>query len=165
MHTRRIFGEVQYFRQWWLWLVMLLPLADMIWNLYHLWPANRDSSQHDMIVLLGIILPLLVLLLFLFMRLETEIREDGIYVRFFPFHLKFRKYDWREIDKIYLREYKPIREYGGWGIRGFGKNRALNVSGNMGLQLELKSGKKLLIGTGRKDEISHILENQASGKQ
>lgn len=165
MHTKKIFVEVQYFRQWWIWLILLLLVADLAWSAYHLLSANQAASESTMTLLFGIVLPLLVVLLFVVMRLETEIREDGIYVRFFPFHLKFRKHDWREIDKMYLREYKPIREYGGWGIRGLGKNRALNVSGNMGLQLELKSGKKLLIGTGRSDEISHILKDQAKWKR
>ena len=56
-----------------------------------------------------------------------------------------------------IREYKPIMEYGGWGIRGFGSNRALNIKGKIGLQLVFKNGQKLLIGTQKADEIVKIL--------
>jgi len=40
----------------------------------------------------------------------------------------------------------------------FGKGRALNMSGNMGLQLELKDGKKLLIGTQKFEELEQLLQ-------
>ncbi|MBK8703741.1 MAG: hypothetical protein IPN33_08970 [Saprospiraceae bacterium] len=63
--------------------------------------------------------------------------------------------------KVYVRQYKPIAEFGGWGLRYSmsGKGRALNVSGNMGLQLEFKDGKKLLIGTQKPKEIELVLTN------
>ncbi|MES2389410.1 MAG: hypothetical protein V4543_15515, partial [Bacteroidota bacterium] len=56
--------------------------------------------------------------------------------------------------KAYIRTYSPMGEYGGWGIRyGINKGWLYNVSGNMGLQLELLDGKKVLIGTRKPDEI------------
>ena len=63
------------------------------------------------------------------------------------------------MSKCYVREYSPIAEYGGWGLRGgfFGKGSALNVSGNKGLQLELKNNKKILIGTNKPKELSETL--------
>ena len=59
-----------------------------------------------------------------------------------------------------MRTYKPIVEYGGWGLRSgvFGSGQAFNVYGNIGLQLELKNRKKLLIGTQKKYEIEKALE-------
>lgn len=89
--------------------------------------------------------------------LETEIKADGVYVRFNPFHSSFRHYSWDKITKSFIREYRPIREYGGWGLRGLGKRRALNVSGNIGLQLEFKNGDTLLIGTQKGEELAQVL--------
>ena len=84
-----------------------------------------------------------------------------MYIRFFPFHLKFKFYPWDSIRKSYLRQYSPLGEYGGWGLRIglFGKGTAYNVSGNWGLQLEFTNKKKLLIGTVRPEELSSTLEN------
>ena len=50
-------------------------------------------------------------------------------------------------------------EYGGWGLRYgfFGKGRALNVSGNTGLQIEFNNGKRLLIGTNKPRELKEVL--------
>ena len=48
-------------------------------------------------------------------------------------------------------------QYGGWGIRGFKSNRAYNVSGKIGLQLEFKNGDKLLVGTQNGQEMNDVL--------
>ncbi|MHC4187375.1 MAG: hypothetical protein ACYSRQ_04200 [Planctomycetota bacterium] len=54
-----------------------------------------------------------------------------------------------DLKECYIRTYRPIKEYGGWGIRyGFGESgKAYNVKGNQGLQLVFENGKRLLIGT------------------
>lgn len=51
-------------------------------------------------------------------------------------------------------------DYGGWGLRlgFFGKGRAYNISGNIGMQIVFKDGKKLLIGTQKSAEIKSFLE-------
>lgn len=51
-------------------------------------------------------------------------------------------------------------DYGGWGFRFglFGKGRALNVSGNKGIQLVLTDGTRLLIGTNKPDEARQALQ-------
>lgn len=115
---------------------------------------NPASDTTLILVTVGVIL--LTNLIFA-LRLETEIKSDGIYVRFFPIHFKYRFYPWTHIDKAYVRKYNPILEYGGWGLRGIGKNRALNISGNQGLQLVLEENKRLLIGTRKPEEVSDVL--------
>ena len=74
-------------------------------------------------------------------------------------NLKFKFYDWKNISKSYIRQYQPIIEYGGWGIRIglFGKGRAFNVRGNKGLQLEFKDNNKLLIGSNNSEELERVL--------
>jgi hypothetical protein len=107
-------------------------------------------------VTLGIFL---VVIVFLFsMRLDTEITDEGIYVQFFPFHLHRRFYPKASIQEIYVREYKPILEYGGYGIRYSFSGKAYNVRGKMGLQLKFKDGGKLLIGTQKMEEMEDILK-------
>jgi hypothetical protein len=93
-------------------------------------------------------------------RLDKVIKKDGIYVRFFPFHLRFKHYSWDKLTKSFVRQYSPIAEYGGWGLRFglFGKGTAYNISGNKGLQLQFIDNKKLLIGTNKPDELTETLK-------
>ena len=44
-----------------------------------------------------------------------------------------------------------------WGIRGLGRNRAYNVSGDRGVELLLADGRKVLIGSLRPDELEQAI--------
>lgn len=157
-----LFTETQRFTQWWLWLLMAGINSIFLYGIYQQIIGGEpwgDKPMGDTGLLLTAGLVLLLTISLLSMRLETQLKKDGIYVRFFPFHLKFRHYAWDGILKCFVRKYNPIGEYGGWGIRfgGFGRGRALNVSGNMGLQLEFTDHKKLLIGTNEPEELTIAL--------
>ena len=53
--------------------------------------------------------------------------------------------------------YSPLVEYGGWGIRGWGKNVALNARGNRGVRLMLMDGRRVLVGSQRAEELAAAL--------
>ena len=79
--------------------------------------------------------------------LTTLVRNDGVYVRFFPFHLKWVVFLFEDIDTYQTCTYNALKDYGGWGIRYGPKGKAYNVSGNRGLKLRLKDGRTVLIGS------------------
>lgn len=149
-----LFFEKQKFNQLWLWFLILVPfLYILIYFLNH-----RGSDLTTLIVVsCTLILSILILVI---IKLETIIKKEGIHIRFFPFHIKYRQYAWSDISKLYMRKYDAISEYGGWGIRINlrGKGKAFNVSGNNGLQLEFKNNKKILIGTQKPEELIKALK-------
>jgi hypothetical protein len=161
MTNPTIYIEKQRFKQWWLWLILLITNVHGLYTAYFQFIKSKNTIDKQLNinnVLIETIIILAINLLFYYIKLETRIDSKSISVRFFPFQLKERVYDWEEIKSANIRTYKPLMEYGGWGIRGFGNNRALNISGNKGLQLEFKNGKKLLIGTIKATEMESILE-------
>ena len=104
-------------------------------------------------IIFGIGLPL-----FMFTtNLTTEVHSDGLYIRFFPFHLSFRRIAIEEIGGFEVCTYNPIKDYGGWGIRYGRKGKAYNVSRNRGVQLELLNRKHLLIGSQKPEELAEAL--------
>ncbi len=156
------FSETQKFRQWWLWFLFagIKGVMGFFIVTQVLFGKPFGSSLVDnALLLIGFLFMLILSLLFFIMKLETRISDTGIAVRFFPIQLKFRNYNWEDIEEVYLREYAPLAEYGGWGIRYslVGKGRAFNVSGRTGLQLVFKDGRKLLIGTSKPDDIMQVL--------
>lgn len=160
------FKEQQHFRQLWLWLILFLFSSFVLYKTIRVLqgdPMNGESANSPELFI-SVFAMLLVVTLFIFARLDTIIKSDGIYYRFIPFQFKLRKIEWSQISKAYVRKYNAILEYGGWGLRLgiFGKGRAYNVSGNMGLQLELKSGKMFLIGTKKAEEMEEAI-TKASG--
>lgn len=151
MEHETLFTEKQRFTQWWFWLIMILVVASAFYY---------EESTLEKIVVLVILIPFFLFIL----NLETEISSEGISVRFFPFHLKKKFFAWDEIVKAEVREYSPLLEYGGWGIRRGMSGVAYNVKGNMGLQLVLKNGKKILIGTQKAEELKQILAERENKK-
>ena len=106
-------------------------------------------------------LPLVFLFMLLRAELRTTINEKYVAFSYRPFIKKEKVYEWAVIENCYIRIYNPVKEYGGWGIRtafkrGYG--RAYNVSGKMGIQLELKNGDLILIGTRKPKEAEEVIK-------
>lgn len=170
MKNEVLFSEKQKFKQWWLWLLIIGINGFLLYGAFAQIAGgqpfgSKPISNTGLVIITGSML--LLTLLMANLRLETMIKNDGIYVRFFPFHLKFKHYNWEKLTKSYVRQYSPVKEFGGWGLRFglFGKGTAFNVSGNQGLQLEFSNKKKLLIGTNKPDELSAVLKKIGQQKQ
>jgi hypothetical protein len=156
-----VYKERQFFRNPFILMLLLAIIGMSIWALVQQVFLGKPFGQNpapDAFVILFSMFPIIFILFFLFMRLDTVIDEHQISVVLSPFGR--RTIEWKDVQKAYIRTYKPIMEYGGWGIRyGFGnKGMAFNVDGNKGLQLELNNGKKILIGTKKANELSEYLK-------
>mgnify|MGYP006883055308 CR=1 FL=1 len=158
----RIFKEEQRFTQTWLIVLlvisMITPIAIMT-NEY----SKENSTMSLNELLLTTSLMVVVILPIFFFKLKTRIDEKGIHYQFFPFHFSARSILWSELKAAHTRKYDAITEYGGWGLKGGflwrkSKGVAYNVSGDIGIQLEYKSGKKILIGTQKLNEINAVLK-------
>ncbi len=161
MKNNILFSEKQHFKQWWIFLLLFLIAGIFIFgfikqNILGGQFGNNPMSNTGLII--SNIIVILFIILFLCLRLDTQIKEDGIYVRFFPFAFKFKHYSWENIEALYMKEYSVLKEYGGWGIRFGISGKALNVSGKNGLQLKLKNTGALLIGTNQPEEMTKVLK-------
>lgn len=96
--------------------------------------------------------------------MQARVRKEGIEILCLPLRCLRRQIAWEEIERIYARTYSPILEYGGWGIRLGRSGTAYNIRGNQGIQLELKNGKRLLIGTQQPQEFLEAVRSAAPGK-
>lgn len=92
-------------------------------------------------------------------HLAVRIVPRGIEYRFFPFHVTERLIPFSDIKIVEVRDYKPMSEYGGWGIRGNAKRRAYTISGKKGMEFHLKSRRIILLGTQKQDEFATALRS------
>ena len=143
-----LFEENQSFRHPWLWTLKLAIMAVLL-------VASLNASEGAPWIVLGLVLA--VALLLYSMRLSVQVDTEAVRIRFFPIWKK--TIPLAEIVRWEGRTYRPILEYGGWGIRysPFGKGWAYNVSGNQGVQLELANGKRILIGSQRAEELARAI--------
>tara|TARA_R110000868_G_scaffold143107_3_gene360879 strand:- start:497 stop:1006 length:510 start_codon:yes stop_codon:yes gene_type:complete len=158
--SKILFKEEQKFTQWWLWLLLLSPLAVLIYSIFE--PIFSEagftegnysflnSTSSDFWIPFFILLSILVL--FMLLKLKTEITKERISMRYFPLFSK--EWLWIDIEKAEVINYGFV----GYGIRiSLKHGMVYNVKGTKGLALLLKNGKKIVLGTQRPEELEHIL--------
>lgn len=159
--TDLVFCEVQKFS---LWLRVIFAASMMVIVGFLIFALNKIPAQTSTpipptaLTIVGIVISITVAAIFLIAKLQTEVRVDGLYVRYFPFHLSFKKLGSHDIAQCRPTTYKPLLEYGGWGIRYGKSGKAYNVSGNEGVQLIFKNGKRLLIGSQKSEELAKAIQ-------
>jgi hypothetical protein len=154
------FREEQRFRQLWIWILILGVAALQWWGWIQQILLGRpfgDNPGPDWMVwvfwaLFGIGLPLF----FVYLRLVVEVDDQGVWLRYVPLTRRVIRFD--EIERCEATDYQPLRQYGGWGVRGLGSNRAYNVSGSQGVRLHLRSGDVVVIGSQRSQELALAID-------
>ena len=166
MKANIMFQEIQKQNQKWIWFLLIIILCFVIFGFVQQVFFNKPFGTHpvpDWVFSFFFFLPLFFIGFLLRTELRTTINEEHIGFSYRPFFKRKKVIEWKDVEKCYVRIYSPIKEYGGWGLRtAFNgkRGKAYNVSGNMGIQLELKSGELILIGTRKpaeaKEQIKRI---------
>jgi len=135
----------------WVWLIMAIIICSLVWAALS---GSRGGGQ-GVLALPAVLLALIVNLLLM----RTQVDDRQITVKFgWLFTMYARHIRLTQIESAESVTYSPLGEYGGWGIRGLGKKRALNMRGNRGVQLVLSSGERLLIGSQEPNELAEAIQ-------
>lgn len=152
------FEEEQSFRQPWLWGLLLGTLLIQA-AAFALVVLKAPDQAGVVQAITGLGIGLLVIIgvagLMYTLKLSVRLDNDHLHIRFWP--LVKRDIPLEEMVQWEARTYRPIMEYGGWGIRCSWKGMAYNVSGNRGVQLRLATGKRILIGSQRAEELAEAI--------
>ena len=98
--------------------------------------------------------------------MSTEVTRTELVVtmgRFFPLYR--RRVALADIAGVRAVTYRPIRDAGGWGIRWgrFEGNRCafLNARGDRGVFVDLRNGKRLIIGSQNAEALAEAVSREA----
>ncbi|MBD8491020.1 hypothetical protein IFO69_19865 [Echinicola sp. CAU 1574] len=151
----RIFKESQRFDQWWVWVMLAAVTLVPVYGMYQQYVLEQPFGDEPMSsggLFMSFLLILAVDMLFMIIRLRTHINAHQIEMFFFPFKRKIVQ--WAEVDKAEVVDYGFV----GWGIRLFTRyGTVYNIKGSKGLAIQLKSGKKFLIGTQKPNDLIQFL--------
>lgn len=158
-----IYREIQRPRQIWAWgiifLVALFMWYAFIQQIFIGTPIGNNPAPDVILIVLwlifGIIFPILMAG---FMKLIIEVRFDGIYIRFSPFHLNFRKYLLKDIKQFKAIHYNSL-EFGGWGIRVNSKGEKAYSMGGENAIIFILSKETVVLGTKNPDELEHAINS------
>ncbi len=160
-----IFREEQYFDLRVYALIAAIELFVgywMVWWTRHWGPvaallAHRWSLEFTLGFLITLALPLLLAVFLLQMTTEVTATEVRVWFGWLPIYR--RAVSITNIRRYQVVQYRPILDYGGWGIRaGRDGERVLSARGNRGVRVELADGFNLLIGSQRPEELAETLE-------
>lgn len=146
----RVFQEVQRFKN--PIILVVLPAVQLLFGVGLFYqvilkqPFGENPVEDWILIAINAFIFLLIVL-FLLSKLEVHMDQLGITYRFFPFQRKSTTIPWEEVLKPEVRTYSPIGEFGGWGLRGGKNNRCYTMYGTMGIDVLMKNGRRLLIGT------------------
>ena len=173
---RHYFDELQTFRQSWtkafVWGPSLVLLGMAGFNLYDLlWLVKPlgETTAADQGQLVGSVIMILIgfglPVLFSSISLHIQVNDHEVYIRFKPF--RTRHIPLEQIVSCAAEIYRPIMDYGGWGIKYSLRFRrwAYNVSGNRGVVLDLADGKSLLLGSQRPEELASAIQSAKTARK
>lgn len=155
-HAGPDFREVQALRQWHARLVLAMPPAAILFIavrqlVFHRpWgspPMSNGGLVFLTVLLVGVYIRLITV------RLVTDIRSGQLSVGLEGLWRK-RRVALADIRSAVEVQYDPAAEYGGYGIRSGAKGLAYIASGNRGVEVELKDGRRLLVGSQRPQELA-----------
>ena len=99
------------------------------------------------LVSVGVVMLLVLALTAAFMRLDVEVRADHIFIAFGPVHLIRKRIHLSEIESVRGLTYRPLVEFGGWGIRWRPNRTAWTIRGNQAAAVTLKGGRQIYVGS------------------
>ena len=152
MKTEIIFRETQLGVKNWVLLVVVL-FAIIPASIFLLFQTMEAFGSTRIVLLSTFIFTILICSILLFIKLNITVTKDEIQYRLSTFHFSTQILSKNQIIEIENVVYNPIGEWGGWGIRMKGRDRAYNMYGNKGVQVTLKSGKIVLFGSQKPNEL------------
>ena len=165
-----LFQEEQKNDQRWLIIVLLISMfaaiTPFVYGIYsqevlHVPFGDKPASTGTLVAIgIGVIAVIAAVnYLIIKMTLKVKITSDALWVSFPPLIRKWRKITPSMIERYEFRTYNAHREFGGHGIkRKARRGSAFTISGKEGLQLYFTNGKKLLIGTQKKQAFEYAMK-------
>ncbi len=155
--TKVRFEERQHFRQRWMWLVIGLLVMLGWWGFVQQIllgvPFGTNPGPDWLVWLIWLLVGIGLPVLLVWAHLRLTVTDQEITIDYRPFSR--RRIPLSDVMGASARDYDVLREYGGWGIKGWSRDkRAYNVSGNRGVEVFLRDGRSVMLGSQRADELA-----------
>ncbi|WP_093726791.1 DUF6141 family protein [Terribacillus halophilus] len=161
--TNVIYKEVQKPRQPLL-LLIVFSIAAIMWigfirQVVLGIPVGDKPAPDGVLIVFWIVFGMaLPVILPISIKLIIEVHEDGLYIRYTPFHLHYKKFLFKDIKQYKPLNYRTWKRFGGWGFRvNFNGETGYILSGKQGIELTLKY-ETIVISTDRPEELKKAMD-------
>lgn len=79
--------------------------------------------------------------------MTVRVDDTGLFIHLGKVPLLHRRVSFEDIEGLDVVRYRPLKEFGGWGIRGWGKKTAWTTRGDQAVRLYLTKDRLLYVGS------------------
>jgi hypothetical protein len=129
-----------------------------VWFYFAYYKENVPLASANFVM--GVLAAFLgVVLLVALAKVQIRVRESGLYVRLFPFQVRFKRFAPEDLESVETQAFALDREFWGWGLKFNFKtgDRAITLSGDRGLRLFLKNEQQWFIGCREIEQIEYAV--------
>ena len=118
---------------------------------------GADSGIVTRVISIAAVLGIGVAIRFTLGGLTVFVQETRVLIYMGSIPLVKRSVPFADIVSTESVQYRPVAEFGGWGIRGMGKKKAWTARGNQAVVLTLANDRLLYVGSDRPEQLEeHI---------
>ncbi|MDH5372026.1 MAG: prominin family protein [Acidimicrobiia bacterium] len=117
-------------------------------------PWGNNPMSDGALIAMGavfIVIGIALILLFATLRLITVIHTDAVQIRFAP--MRTKRIPLVEVASVEIQTIRPIRDFGGWGVRYRRGVKAYIASGDRAVRLNMLDGRDIVIGSQQPHEL------------
>ncbi len=124
---------------------------------------DTDSGMLGRVLAIAALLGLGGAIRYLFGGLNAQVQETRLFIYMGSIPLVKKSVPFADIKAMESVRYRPLAEFGGWGLRGMGKKKAWTARGNQAVVLTLVGGYTLYVGSDHPERLEeHIRRAMAS---
>ncbi len=118
---------------------------------------DTDSGILGRLLAMAALLGLGWAIQYIFAGLNVQVQETRLLIYLGSIPLLKKSVRFADIVSLKSVRYRPIAEFGGWGIRGMGKKKAWTARGNQAVVLTLPKDRLLYVGSDSPEKLEeHI---------
>ncbi|MDA7618455.1 hypothetical protein N8703_04065 [Verrucomicrobia bacterium] len=116
--------------------------------------ASTPNPTLGWILSITLFIPVIVAVLLFKASLIVKVNKDELRFRLKPFHLKEQVIGMSNIQSAEIVSFRPVRDYGGYGIRYAKGAKAYIVSGGKGVKIKCKDDRTFVFGSQKPDRLA-----------
>lgn len=159
------FKSVQRCKQPFIW-VIVVGISLFIW--YSIYqqvvlgnPIGNNPAPDVVLIIIWLIIGIGFPLALFTMKLIIKIDSENFSYRLFPLHFRIHSYRLVDIESMEVVTFRPISDFGGWGIRWGRKGKGYIISGTKGVKIQFRTGRPVYFSSDEPEEVVKAYEEMS----
>lgn len=147
---------------WWAWVIFAMAIGAAVWSVIGESVTATGGlgglSAGELAGAAGLLFGAPLVMWALFGKLTIEVRPAEVRVAFGGLGVFWKSLPLERIRRVEAVRYRPLAEFGGWGMRVRPGRRAWTVRGNQAARITMDEGPTLYLGTSNPQRLRERIE-------